>query len=103
MDGKELKEAGLRQVEDNANGEWLAIAIDAVRQIAVDQTELTSDAVWQYLELYWSNIKTHNPSAMGAVMRIAARKGIITPTNQYVTSKRPSTHLRPIRVWKSNY
>jgi hypothetical protein len=99
----ELRDAALAQVEANANAEWFEVAIDSVRQIAVDNHFFTTDDVWDYLNKHWSHLSTHNNSAMGAVMRTASKRGIVSATDRYLESKRPSSHARPIRVWKSNY
>jgi hypothetical protein len=103
MDAIELREQALEQVERNADKDWFTVAVDSVRQLAVEKREFTTDNVWEYLAKYWSNLSTHNNSAMGAVMRTAAKKGIVVATDKYIQSTRPSSHARPIRVWRSNY
>ena len=99
----ELRDAALEQVEANANAEWFEVAIDSVRQLATENKYFTTDEVWCYLKKHWSQLSTHNNSAMGAVMRTASKRGIVSATDRFSESKRPSSHARPIRVWKSNY
>lgn len=41
----------------------------------------------------------HSPNAVGAVMRAAAVRGYLTPTDDYVRSTRPSCHAAVVRVW----
>lgn len=99
----ELRDAALAQVEANASQQWFEVALDSVRQIALENKYLTTDDVWCYLKKYWGELSTHNNSAMGAVMRTAAKRGIVTGTDRFLESRRPSSHARPIRIWKSNY
>jgi len=44
---------------------------------------------------------THEPRAMGAVMRSLARARVIEATDRTVESVRKANHRRPVRVWKS--
>ena len=94
--GEKLRDAAIKQVGDNASSKWLEAALAAVQRVAEANDEFTTDEVWaEVAEM------THEPRAMGAVMRIAVRKKLVIPTNQYQPTKRPSSHARPIRVWKS--
>jgi len=38
---------------------------------------------------------------MGAVMRAAARRGLIVKTDRVVNSRRAECHARPVAVWRS--
>lgn len=40
-----------------------------------------------------------SPNAVGAVMRSAAVRGWLWPTDEYVRSTRPSCHAAVVRVW----
>lgn len=97
---EELRDKALEQVEENANAEWTQLVLETIHNLAQGYFVITSDDVWLELEKY-PHIKTHQPSAMGAMFRRAASLGYITPTDRFVTSKRPSSHARPIRVWDS--
>lgn len=98
---EQLRDAALEQVEENANAEWTQLVLEVIEKLAQGYFVITSDDVWQELENY-PHITTHQPSAMGAMFKRAASLGYITPTDRFVTSKRPSSHARPIRVWDSN-
>lgn len=75
---------------------WSDTALLAVERIAQRQTHLSSDDVWALLAEY--GMQADEPRAMGAVMRLAARRGLIEPTAAY----RPSRRRRgPQRVWRS--
>lgn len=43
-----------------------------------------------------------SPNAVGAVMRAAATRGLLTPTDVYVRSPRPSCHAAVVRVWRAS-
>lgn len=99
----DLRDYALAKVKANANQKWFEVALDSVRQLAADNKYLTTDDVWCYLKKHWSHISTHQNSAMGAVMKAAAKQGLVTGTDKFLSSTRPSSHARPIRIWKSNY
>lgn len=89
----------LARVEANADDEWLSDARDCVRLLATAQDTLTTDDVWDLLALRSS--ATHEPRALGAVMRWAVGEGLIVKTERMVPSKRSACHGRDIRVWRS--
>lgn len=97
---EELRDAGIKQVEENANEEWTQLVTEVLEALARGNFNLTSDDVWVELDRF-PHIKTHQPSAMGAMFKRASSLGWIAPTDRFVTSKRPSSHARPIRVWES--
>lgn len=92
-----LTNAAIKKADDHANAEWKEAALDIVRVLSFHKDRMTSDDVWNNLEA--RGIKTHEPRALGAVMRQAAKRGLIYPTHTYVKSKRHECHSRPIMVW----
>lgn len=94
------RDAGLEDVEANANQAWIDLSLKIIRILAESSSSFTSDQVWEELASY-PEIKTHQPSAMGAVFRKAAALNIIEATDRFIQSQRPSSHARPIRVWNS--
>ncbi len=88
--------AAIDQVEHNA-GEWIDEAIEAIRRVAQNCPEFTSDDVWDEL----GGCDTHEGRAMGPVMRKAAGMGICERTERTRNSSRPVCHNRPQRVWRS--
>jgi hypothetical protein len=97
---KELRDAGLQQVEENANKDWTELVIEIIETLAKTSGQIDSDKVWAELARF-PEIETHQPSAMGAMFKRASSYGWIAPTDRFVNSKRPSSHARPIRVWNS--
>ena len=101
MDDAQLNlDAALEKVESNADPEWKAAALEAVRSCAKNMPEFTTDQVWRILAR--TDYGTHEPRAMGAIMRQAVSLGWVKPTDQYRTSERPECHKRPVKVWYSN-
>jgi hypothetical protein len=98
----QLRDESLQQVEDNANAEWTNLVIKLIRDTALSSFTLTSDDIWLKLRDY-PDVQTHQPSAMGAMFKAASHMKLITATDRFIASKRPSSHARPIRVWQSNF
>lgn len=84
-------------VEANAHPSWLEVARAIVWSLPSGR-EFTTDHVWEWLER--SSVRTHEPRALGAVMREMQRKGQIVNTKQYQPSARRECHARPIPIWR---
>lgn len=80
-------------MEAKAKLRWKDEALAAVMHLAATRAEFTTDDVWALVQL--SGEHTHEPRAMGAVMRQAARDGAIAKTDRVVNS------ARPVTVWRS--
>jgi hypothetical protein len=98
-DVQALTTEAIERVEEHANDRWIAEVRDVVRLLASCRHEFTTDDVW--LQVDRLDVTTHEPRAMGAVMRFAARSGWVTATDRVVSSLRPECHCRPVRVWQS--
>ena len=94
------RDEAIDRVEANANDEWLAKARQAVLWLAHNRDEWTTDDMWSLLD--GCGVHTSEPRAMGAVMRWAARSGLVSKTDRVVNSRRAECHARPVAVWKSN-
>lgn len=86
---------------NNADPYWWDAALDAVRHVAQSHQSFTTDEVWQYLNVHRKDVATHEPRALGAVMKAASTYGWVVGTQEYSRSKRPSAHSRPVLVWRS--
>lgn len=82
-------------VEANAHPTWLDLARGIVRAMPPGH-EFTTDELWEKL----GDVRTHEPRAMGAVMRGLQRDGVIENTKSYTPSARAECHARPIPVWR---
>lgn len=85
------------QVEQHADTEWLTMATGIVKFLAAGTHPFTTDQVWTMLERI--PVATHEPRALGAVMRKLAKQGVIRTTGEYVKTQRREAHSRPIPVW----
>lgn len=98
-------EAGLRAADEaieragrNAYVEWNRAVVGAVMRIAeAGWTTFTTDDVWATIP---PSIRTHEPRALGSVMRKLQEAGIIEATGEWRPTARPEAHGRPIRVWR---
>lgn len=96
---QDAKTEAIARAEKNAAPDFLATASTIVLRLASAMPHgFTTDAVWEVLDA--SGIKTHEPRALGAVMKQLADGGYITKTGAYVDSLRPECHCRPIPIWK---
>lgn len=82
----------------NANDRWWAAAREEVILAAIQLPEFTTDVVWRGLDS--RGLKTHEPRALGAVMKAMAKAGVIEPTGRWEKSRRPEAHARPVMVWR---
>ena len=98
---EQKKQEALDQVESNANPEWVQAARAAVKRVAENKPYFTSDDVWIELEQN-STITTHNPAAMGAVMKFVQSSKLGEATGKHKPSIRTKTHKRQLMIWKSN-
>jgi len=94
-----LTNAAIKKADDHANAEWKEAALDIVRVLSFSTERFTTDDVWEYLES--AGRTTHEPRAMGAIMRKAVKEGYIRSTGEFVKSRRPECHCRPVAVWEA--
>lgn len=80
--------------------DWQSSAMPVLRQISRTVEEFTTDRVqW---ELDRRGIEPpREPRAYGALMRKAAREGLMEKTDRAVPSVYPRNHRRPKAVWRS--
>jgi hypothetical protein len=99
LPGVTARDAAIAQVAQGASVEWLQEAMDTVISMAIRLDTFTTDEVWAQLET--TDVWTHEPRAMGAIMVAAQRDGWVVATDQWRTSRRRRCHSRPLRVWQS--
>jgi hypothetical protein len=98
--GEQQAEDAIARAEASADEDWMQTAIEAVELIARFRRFFTTDEVWKVLAE--SGAATHEPRAMGAVMRQAVtagtcRKAPLLPQK----SAMAACHRRPKQVWES--
>ena len=92
------RDVAIRQVDQNADADWKSVAYATGFQLAQRQQSITSEEIFDAMP---SDVGTHEPRAMGAVMRKLSKDGVISPSNEFVRSTSVRGHGRPSRVWKS--
>lgn len=95
--GAALRDEALARVDDAADPEWKDVARELVLSIEPG-IEFTTDRVWSLLDERGAT--THEPRALGAIMRALALRGEIENTKRYQPSSRPECHARPIPTWR---
>lgn len=93
----EARDRAIDRVETHADPLWFEDALDAVEHCARAEREFTSEDVAALI-----GRQTHEPRALGAVLRVAKDRGWCVPTDRFVPATHPSRHMAPIRVWASN-
>lgn len=94
----EARDEAISRVAAHADGDWIDHTLHVIWCLAIAQDTLTTDDVWDALG---TDDTTHEPRALGAVMKKAAQAGYITATDTYRPSARAACHARPVRVWAS--
>jgi hypothetical protein len=84
----------------HADPMWLKVALGIVRELAMTRGSFTADDVHAGLRLR-PDVTTHDSRALGSVLREAAAHRWITVTDEWVQSRRPEAHARPVRRWRS--
>jgi len=92
------RDEAIDRVEEHANSEWKEVAYVTAIEVARTRRFFTSEDVWDALS---GDASTHEPRAMGAVMRRLRKENVVEPTDQFITSTSPLGHGRPSRVWRS--
>lgn len=102
-EGQLKMEKAIAQVDRHANERWKEAALASVQAVCETKHLLTTDDIWWVLDRLrlQHSLGTHEPRAMGSIVRQAARKGWMVPTSEYIPSERPESHRRPIRIWAS--
>lgn len=97
---EQAKNQALGWVDEHTDAIWKDAAWQALTHIASRVPEFTTDRVWYELERMRVG-PPREPRALGAVMRNAAKSGMIAKTDRVHTSVRVANHRRPIAVWES--
>lgn len=87
--------AAIKRAEQAADEEWRYRALDALYHLALGNSEVIANDLWQHVE------KPREPRATGALMKQAAKRGWIAPTDRFVTVPSITRHAAPVRVWRS--
>ena len=94
---EQARDEAINRVERNADADWLDYAYKAVKYLAENRDEFTTDDVWLVLADWGYSVR--EPRALGAVMRRAAKNDLIQATTRYKKSNRKECHRNPKMVW----
>jgi hypothetical protein len=101
--GIKARDDAIARAGAHAEAQWRECCRAAIEFVAATHAEFTSDDVWDVLRKFFDPVPTtHEPRALGAIMRQAERDAICVPLSKWRLSKRPQCHRRPVRVWWSN-
>jgi len=93
MTGKELKEAGIEQVDSNTPEQWKIDADSVIMSMASSGREFTAEDVRCFV-----GDPPNHPNAFGARFNSASKAGIIKRVG-YKQASRNSAHARVIAVY----
>jgi len=93
----EVTEEAIERARAHAHAAWLLEAEFVIKMLAATGRAFTTDDAWFRLDK--SGHTTHEPRALGAVMRDFVRGGQIVHTGEYWPSERRECHRRPVAVW----
>jgi len=97
-DAERARDEAVARAGAHADRHWKQQAKQAVLWLAHHRDEFTSDDVWRLLE---GRAVTHEPRALGSVLRSMAKAGVISKSDRVVNSRRAECHARPVAVWLS--
>lgn len=95
------RDEAIDRVEKNAPEDWKHRVRVAIEALCKEREEITTDDVWERLELLRIDLGRAEPRAIGALMKQAQKAGWIEPTATFKNSERVECHRRPLRVWIS--
>lgn len=103
MNGEQLKQEGQAKALKRAGSEWLATALERLKEYAVDHyigggLGLTIDG----FRASPYAIEPANPNAWGSLPKAAVKAGVLVPTARTVKAARPQAQARVVRVWDLN-
>ena len=91
-----VRDQAIETVRKGATDEERQAALDAVRGAALALAELTTDDVWDRL-----NVSLREGRLLGWAMHAGAKAGWIVALDHHRKSRRVENHARPLRVWRS--
>ena len=90
------RDEALDRAERNANDAWKQTVEAVVLHLARMRPTFTADDVWTHLQSH-CDVSTHEPRALGAILRKLTAENKIRPTGGFAPSVR--RHAAPIRLW----
>jgi hypothetical protein len=98
---QEAAEEAIGQATEAADPDWKEAARSAVRRVAYRQRFFTTDDIWGAIDAIDPEASTHEPRAMGGILRWAQDEGLASNTERVQKTARVAAHRRPLAVWES--
>jgi hypothetical protein len=95
---QEQTNRAIARVDAAANAAWKADCLEAIKEACRRWDKFTSEDVADILDELYST-STHEPRAMGAMMKKAQALGLCVPTSEYIPSHRSKSNSYSKRVW----
>lgn len=105
MSGRDREEARRRRDEaiargyDGASNRFRTHLDEAIRYVANNQVEFTSDDIWEWFDENEIPVPSET-RALGGALKRAQNSGLVRPTDRVANSDRPICHCRAKRVWE---
>lgn len=94
------KKDGMDRAERAADPAWWAATMQALIDVAREKQYFHSDDI-VLRRRERGAVSTHEPRAMGPLMRQAHSDMVCSPTDRWTPSAQSANHRRPVRVWRS--
>jgi|GEM_PF-1681974 len=94
-------DAAIARVDAAANQAWKEACLEAIKEACRRYELFTTEDVADILDE--SDTLTHEPRAMGAMIRKAQAAGYCIPTSEFVPSHRTSSNAYTKRVWQRRF
>lgn len=88
----DLLDDALQRVEEHADPDWKTTAYDVLVGLARRDGEWTTDDFWLAMRAQHPTVTTHEPRALGALIRRLLRDGLVEKTGRFSESVRPEAH-----------
>jgi hypothetical protein len=97
--GQQLRADG-EQRALTAASTWRDRALASLRALAASGDPFTSEHVVERVGLPTKTVTSNANNAVGALISMASKRGLIEPTGRLVPSQRPSSHGATLREWR---
>lgn len=87
-----LLDEALQRVEEHADRDWKTLAYEVLIDLCRSGQEWTTDDFWLRMRQRHATVKTHEPRALGALIRRLLRDGHAVKTGRFGESTRPEAH-----------
>lgn len=94
------RDEGIALAAEHTGPDWMDVAIADFVRFVRERGETTCEQ-WRY---DWLTCKRPAPAshyAWGALVNIAAKRGLVVNTHRYVKASSKKTHAHPVPLWRA--